>query len=219
MTLRSSFEIRPFHSRDRARVFQIAADTAFFGNPLEHFFEDRSLFCDAFCAYYTDYEPEHAWVAESEHKIVGYLLGCADTRRMNRDVWRRTVPILLYRLGSGAYRFGRQSQRYLWELMKAQLNQELLQPNLTQFPAHLHINVQVSERGKGIGKALLEQYLGQLSFERVRGVHLKTTSENEAACALYEKLGFTLIDARRTNLWKPWLGREVENRCYAMSLP
>ncbi|PWH19837.1 MAG: GNAT family N-acetyltransferase, partial [Anaerolineae bacterium] len=49
--------------------------------------------------------------------------------------------------------------------------------------------------------------------------HLKTTSENKAACFLYEKLGFALLDVRPTALWKPWLGREIDNCCYAMSLP
>ncbi len=212
------FEIRPFQLKDRAAVFQIAADTAFFGSSVEHFFEDRTLFCEAFCAYYTDYEPNHAWVAKSEHRVVGYLLGCADSRRMNCIVLRKVLPNLLVRLARGDYHLGKQSRLYLWNLGKAMLKRQMLHPDLGRFPAHLHINIQASQRGAGIGRALLEWYLDRLRFEQVQGVHLKTTSENEVACALYEKIGFKLIEVRRTNLWKPWLGREIENRCYAMSL-
>ncbi|RCK77156.1 MAG: GCN5-related N-acetyltransferase [Anaerolineae bacterium] len=213
-----SFQIRHFRPLDRTAVFKLAADTAFFGDALEHYFEDRALFCEAFCAYYTDYEPQHAWVAEREHTVVGYLLGCVNTQTMNRIVARRIFPALVVGLMSGEYHLGKQSLRYLWGLFEAMLKREMLHPDLERFPAHLHLNVQADQRGGGIGKALLEHYLAQLRAEGVKGVHLKTTSENEVACFLYEKVGFNLLEARRTGLWKPWLGRAIENRCYAISL-
>jgi hypothetical protein len=52
--------IRPYQPKDRESVFRIAADTAFFGAPIEAYMEDRNVFLDAFYAYYTDLEPEHA---------------------------------------------------------------------------------------------------------------------------------------------------------------
>jgi hypothetical protein len=58
--------IRPYQPKDRESVFRIAADTAFFGAPIEAYMEDRNVFLDAFYAYYIDLEPEHAWVACSE---------------------------------------------------------------------------------------------------------------------------------------------------------
>lgn len=111
------FAIRPFHQKDRLSVFQIAADTAFFGESVEHFFEDRSLFCQAFCVYYTDYESNHVWVAESEQKVVGYIFGCSDTQRMKSIVLRKILPALLVRVVRGNYYFGKQSRLYLWSLM------------------------------------------------------------------------------------------------------
>lgn len=212
------FEVRPFHPRDRTAVFTIAADTAFFGDVLEQFFEDRDLFCAAFCAYYTDYKPQHAWVAEREHKVVGYVLGCVNTSHMNRVVAKKILPALLVGLMNGNYHAGKRSLRYLWGLFEAMVKRENLHPDLERFPAHLHVNVRVDQRGGGIGRALLDCYLAQLRAEREKGIHLKTTSENKVACALYEKIGFTLLETRRTSLWKPWLGREIENRCYALSL-
>lgn len=68
------------------------------------------------------------------------------------------------------------------------INRQLLHPDLARFPAHLHLNIQASHRGRGIGKALLEGYLDQLRSEQVKGVHLKTIAENTTACALYENL-------------------------------
>ena len=34
--------------------------------------EDRNVFLDAFYAYYTDLEPEHAWVACADAAVVGF---------------------------------------------------------------------------------------------------------------------------------------------------
>src|SRR5687767_4188416 len=39
--------IRPFELHDRESVFRLAADTAFFGEPLEAYLDDRRLFCDS----------------------------------------------------------------------------------------------------------------------------------------------------------------------------
>lgn len=39
-----SIEIRPFQQTDRDALLKIAADTAFFGDPVEHFMEDRRIF-------------------------------------------------------------------------------------------------------------------------------------------------------------------------------
>ena len=56
--------VRPYRQGDRDAVHRIAADTAFFGEPVEAFLDDRRLFCDAFCSYYTDLEPELASIVE-----------------------------------------------------------------------------------------------------------------------------------------------------------
>jgi len=53
----------------------------------------------------------------------------------------------------------------------------------------LHINVDKKWRGNGIGIRLMKVYLDQLTYLKVSGVHLGTSSENLAACQLYEKLG------------------------------
>jgi hypothetical protein len=43
--------IRRYERRDCAAVYRLAADTAFFGDPVEAFLDDRALFCRAFVAY------------------------------------------------------------------------------------------------------------------------------------------------------------------------
>ncbi len=69
------FRIRACQATDLQAVYQIAADTAFFGEPVEAFLDDKRLFCDVFISYYLTTSARYAWVANNGAKVVGYLLG------------------------------------------------------------------------------------------------------------------------------------------------
>jgi ribosomal protein S18 acetylase RimI-like enzyme len=210
--------VRPYLPADRNALFRVAADTAFFGEPVEAFLEDRNIFLDAFYAYYTDLEPEHAWVACADGEVAGFLTGCVDTRRQQR-LWPGTIlPKIFARLLSGRYKLGRRTIGYFSGWLGNVLSSGPLQTDLKLFPAHLHINLEAAWRGFGLGQRLMESYLDQLRSLKVRGVHLHTTSQNEAACRLYEKIGFRIQDARPDRFWGRVLGRPVESRCYGLAL-
>lgn len=214
----SSCRVRPYEPADRAAMFELVADLAFFGEPVEAFLEDRQLFSEAFCAYYIDREPEHAWVAHAEGQIVGYLLGCLDTSAQRRR-WRREIlPQLIGRTLRGRYRLGRSTVRYALAYARGLLCGEFPRVDLASYPAHLHLGVAAPWRGRGLGRQLLEAFLAQARAAGVPGVHLETTSHNVAACRLYERLGFRLLDARPTRLWAGLVDGPVENRCYGLRL-
>lgn len=210
--------VRPYKRFDREAVFKIAADTAFFGEAVEKFMEDRTLFCDSFCAYYTDVANDTCWVAEVDQIVVGYLLGCAQTRLIRVGFLENVGPLLIRNFVRKKYHLGHLTWTYLKGLARANLFHESVSANDKLYPAHLHVNLDRAYRGMGIGRELIEAFLSQLREMGVAGVHLKTTSENMAACALYEKMGFRLLEVRKTSLWRPWLGRDIENRCYGMLL-
>ena len=202
----------------RSAVFRIAADTAYFGHPVEAYLEDRRLFCDFFYRYYTDYEMEHSWVAITGQEVIGFLMGCTDTAAWQRQWLRKILPSTLGWVLRGRYRLGRRTWQYAAGLVKAAINQEFVHCSLEEYPAHLHVNIAEKGRGLGIGRKLMDTYLGHLRQLEIPGVHLHTTSLNEAACRLYDRLGFELLDSRRTGLWQSFLEQEVENRCYGIKL-
>jgi ribosomal protein S18 acetylase RimI-like enzyme len=217
--------IRPYLPADRDDVRRIAADTAFFGAPVERFLDDRRLFADEMCAYYTDFEPEHLWVAAADTAeaapagaVAGYLFGCVDTARQLRIWTRRILPHLMLRAITGRYRVGRKTWRYALAALGAARRGEFPRVDLGAYPAHLHINLEARFRGAGGGRRLMEAYLAQLAGLGVRGVHLRTTSENAAAVAMYTRLGFTLLDARPTQMWTAYVGHAVENRVYGRTM-
>lgn len=210
--------IRHFQPADRAAVYQIASETAFFGDPVEAFMDDRRLFCDAFVGYYTTYKTEYCWVADKQSEVVGYLLGSTQTV-IQSDHWlqymvsRVIVPAI-----TRQYQIGKRTVNYGWNMIKGYFSSEEPPVDLAEYPAHLHINIMKDSRGFGIGGQLLEAYFNQLCDRGIYGVYLHTTSQNEAACRLYEKLGFQILSSRRSSFWSEWFGHSIDNRSYGLKL-
>lgn len=210
--------IRPFHPDDSLPVHRIAADTAFFGAPVETYLEDRNLFIDAFYRYYTEVEAGNSLVACAGGEVVGFLMGCVDTPGQGRRWLQKSFPVFARKLLGGRYTIGRLAFRYAAGLALAGLRGETAHADTAIYPAHLHINIEKSWRGHGLGRDLIEAYLDFLRRQGIRGVQLSTTDMNEAACRLYERMRFTLLDARPTRLWQYWTGRLVETRTYGLKL-
>jgi ribosomal protein S18 acetylase RimI-like enzyme len=218
MHLQAEVAIRQYQEGDRQEIIKIAGDTAFFGDPVEAFLDDRFLFADAFVRYYLDFESEYAWVADAAGCVVGYLTGCLDSRQQrSRYIWRTIFPVLGEFL-RGKYRLGMKTWHHAFSMFSGLVHGEYPLVDLKQYPAHLHINVAKSYRSQGIGKKLIRVYLDQLRGLDTPGVHLETTSQNQAACQLYESLGFELIGCHLTRVWNTLIASPVENRVYGMKL-
>lgn len=211
--------IRHYRPEDREAVWTLMADTAFFGEPVEAFFDDRRLYCAALAAYYTDYEPERLWVAEVAGNVVGYVMGCGDSRRRMRISCTRVLPAALRGILQRRYHVGKKTLRYALRLLQEYLEHSVPTIPLDQFPGHLHINVAASAHRQGIGRTLLETSLAQFWTTGICGVHLFTTDRNRAACHLYESLGFRLLDARPTRRWRGLVAGRVQNRVYGINKP
>lgn len=214
----TTLSIRPYHPQDRKGLLKIAADTAFFGDPIEIYLGDRNIFLDLFYVYYTDYEPEHTWVALNQDKVIGFLTGCFDTKVQRDTTLRKLVPRFFWKLILGKYRVDSKAITYgrrLWQAYRKGGNPSI---DLALYPAHLHINVDKEWRGHGIGLRLMQSYLDQLLYAGVPGVHLETSSENEAACRLYNRVGFHLLAEHETYMWQEYIDHPVFNRIYGLKL-
>lgn len=210
--------IRPYQATDRAALLHIASETAFFGAPVEAFMEDRRLFEDAMFRYYVEYEPEHAWAACEGEKVVGFLVGCTDSRVRMRVFSREILPDLLWKALRGRYRLGRLILRYSTSALSGSLRGEFAHVDFDPYPAHLHINLLPESRGKGAGRRLIQAYLDQLRGLSIPGVHLFTTSHNQAAVHVYQRCGFQLLDSRPTRLWRRHFSEPIENQCFGQRL-
>ena len=198
--------VRPLRPDDREGVAAVAYATAFFGRSARRFFANERLFAELWVAPYFGGAGCCGFVAEANGRVVGYVLGSCDPARYRRFFLNRG-PGLVARALTGGYGALGNSAFYLVRTLRYPSKHAAPR----DFPAHLHLNLLAEARGQGLGRALLEHQLSCLSAAGVAGVQLSTTAENEAAVALYAKLGFTPAHRYRSELWQPWLGREVEH--------
>jgi GNAT superfamily N-acetyltransferase len=185
---------------------------------VERYLDDRRLFIDTFYRYYADHEGDHSWVACADGEVVGFLMGCLNTEQQRRRLAKENIPQVVWGMLNGQYGIGRRTIRYGFHLARAVLHQEIPEADFDLYPAHLHLNLAAPWRGFGLGRQLLLAYLAQLRALNVPGVHLDTTSVNQAACHLYEAQGFRLLEQRRTRLWEGLVVEAVYARTYGMRL-
>ncbi|MBI4598199.1 MAG: GNAT family N-acetyltransferase [Candidatus Omnitrophica bacterium] len=186
--------IRRYEPRDREAIRQLACDTADRGAPVERFFPDRGVIADLLTAYYTDYEPDATWVADTDGVVIGYVTGCVDTRRCQRISACRIIPGSIWR---GVQR-GALSRRETWQILRmgwrtfwrGGYNRTV---SLAEYPAHLHLNIREGFRGQGIASQLMARFLEQARQARRRGVHASVRGDNAPACRFFERMGFSAI--------------------------
>ena len=61
---------------------------------------------------------------------------------------------------------------------------------VTEYPAHLHIDLLERARGQGLGRVLTDRLFADLRREGIRGIHLGVDPDNANGIGFYEHLGF-----------------------------
>jgi ribosomal protein S18 acetylase RimI-like enzyme len=124
-------------------IFYVSSARQHFSSP-----EEKIEFFEKWTRYYITEQPELIFLAvEDDAKVLGYLMGCADSKA--------ALPYYEERLKSYAV-FADQFEKY---------------------PAHLHINFRPEARGQGIGSKLIEHFCEKLVQDDVRGVHIVTSPD------------------------------------------
>lgn len=181
-------EIRPYQPADRPAIRRIVFETGFMGESAAWYWRDAESFAEIWSGYYTDREPESAFVAVEGGAVLGYLLGCVDSRRapspraaIARQLWRRQLPL---RPGTAGF---------FWR----SIGDVLRDPSVPagdlddpRFPSHLHIDLLPAARGRGAGRALMAAWFARLRAVGSPGCHLGTLAENRDAIAFFERVGF-----------------------------
>ncbi len=200
--------IRPFASSDRSALRQIAFETAFMGDSARIFFEGQEFLKDALTLYFTDYEPESAWVAQGDEGIIGYIMGARDEQRMDKVILTRIIPRLVVdALRDGLLLRGR-NIKLLGGFARSLFKGEFSMPSFSKtYPAVLHINIKKDSRGQGTGDALMKTLLDDFTKSGVQGVRLATMSSG--ASGFFCKSGFSILFKGRRSYLDSLAGQEV----------
>jgi ribosomal protein S18 acetylase RimI-like enzyme len=180
--------IRSYRKQDLDAVYDICVRTADNGTDARSHTSSDTLVGDVYAAPYVTLEPEHAHILDDgTGRAVGYIVGTADTERFVRRLRAEWIPVVAGRYPEGDPRDA--------DLLRRLHHPEwMLQPALSGYPAHLHIDLLPAWQGRGFGRGLMEAFLSGLRAAGVRGVHLGISPENTAARAFYDRLGFKALD-------------------------
>ncbi len=187
-------KIRAFNKSDRPRIRQICCDVADRGEPIESFFPDREFAADLLTKYYTDYEPENSFVAESDGLVVGYINSALDNRRYGLVIIFIIIPFILIK---GIVRGVFIRPEFL-QILKASLKnwRRLFVLRKTSFGSHqghLHIGILKEFRHQHIGEKLVQVLLDHAKNTEVTEIVASVSDQNPAACRFFERLGFIVL--------------------------
>ncbi|MER5622870.1 GNAT family N-acetyltransferase [Streptosporangium sp. NPDC002544] len=179
--------VRPYHPDDRAALYDICVRTAHEGGDSRHIYPDLDLMPSIFAAPYVFLEPDLAFVLDDGDRAVGYVLGTADTVAFAGAFRASWLPLMRERFpaldGPPA-----SPSEVMIDLMYRP--ERMVVPELTGYPAHLHIDLLPDHQGRGHGRALMHTFLDALHGKGVPAVHLGMVSVNTSARAFYDRLGF-----------------------------
>jgi ribosomal protein S18 acetylase RimI-like enzyme len=188
--------VRNYQPADRQEVLNVLIKTGYMGEDASSRFDDIYLFGLLFCLYYVDYEPDNCFVAvdSTTNQVVGYILSTLDSIEQKKIFTRKIVPKIFFRLffyTIWRYRKSYQVLMYMRKMDRSEPEIPNLEQMLTEFPAHLHIDILPDYHRQGIGTKLIAKLESHLRNHKCPGVHLGTSEQNTKAIPFYEAMGFT----------------------------
>ena len=183
------FEIRPYQSSDLAALYDICLLTADGGNDASQLCDDKELVGHFYAAPYGVFEPEVCFVVTQNDQPCGYIVGARCSSRFAARCESQWFPTLRaqYPLVAAA------PVTLSDKVIKHIHNGYQPRPEFSDYPAHLHINLLPATQGHGIGRKIMMAFIENLKRLQVTGVHLEVSTNNLAAIAFYEKMGFCKI--------------------------
>ncbi|MEO6004125.1 MAG: GNAT family N-acetyltransferase [Opitutus sp.] len=191
-------QIRSIHSSDLPALYRICHATGWRGRDASGKIADPDLIGHCYVGPYAVLEPHHGFVAVDRTELVGYVVTTMDSVRFHQRTEALWFPPLRSRYPEPRPEDDSPTATFVRALHRGHPPAPGI--NLTEYPAHLHINLLPSAQRRGIGRRLVETSFAALRKEAVAGVHLYVSSENLDGIRFYERLGFQPIDVQPRTL-------------------
>lgn len=178
--------IRLFRPTDLGDLRDVCIRTGDSGAEATARYADPSILPAIFAEPYAVLEPDLTFVVDNGTRVVGYVLGTADTASFVKRFRAEWLPTVAARYPASPDPVT-PDQRMACLLHDPEY---MLHPEFADYPAHLHIDLLPEAQGAGNGRALMETFWSALRERGVPGVHLAMSTNNTRARAFYDRLGF-----------------------------
>ncbi|MBI1330832.1 MAG: GNAT family N-acetyltransferase [Alphaproteobacteria bacterium] len=181
--------VRPYRPEDEDALYRICLETGLAGADATHLYRDPRVIGHVYAGPYGALEPQSCFVAEDEQGVAGYVIGAADTYRFEKRLESEWWPKLRARYpeGSGESEFDARMIRHFHHPPRTPRKLS------ESWPAHLHIDLLPRLQGKGMGRHMIDHWLGAMRARGVKGVHLGVGISNARAVRFYRAYGFSEI--------------------------
>ncbi len=187
-------DVRVFRPSDLEDLFRICLATGAGGEDASALYRDPRLIGHVYAAPYAALSPLTVFVAEDARGVGGYIVGAPDTcdfeDRLETEWWPGLRKF--YRDPSGEPRVGWSNDQYM--IYRIHHPSRTASAIAEPYPAHLHINLLPHLRGCGVGRRLMEQWLGAVREMGSCGAHLAVGSANRRAIRFYRACGFHEVE-------------------------
>jgi len=181
---------------DLPYLYEICLKTGDEGKDASALFFDQYLLGHYYIAPYLVYQSGICFVAEFEYRPQGYIAAVPDTASFKQWMEEQWLPPLRKQYPKPFPQARSEKEKEIIGFIhERQFPIDITaQPWLTDYPAHLHIDLLPGLQGKGQGRVLLDHLFNELARKGVSGLHLGVGSSNTGAVAFYRKTGFSVLE-------------------------
>lgn len=202
--------LRPSIPADLPALYAIALATGHHGEDASALHKNPRLVGHIYAAPYAVLEPGLALVAEDEEGVAGYVVGALDTaaweERLERDWW----PGLREEVADPS---GTPHAAWTADQMRSWLiHHPYRVPSavVTDFPAHLHMNLLPRLQGRGTGTALLNAWFDRARSLGAKAAHVGVSRANLRGLGFWSARGFEELKGEApTSSRTAWMGRRI----------
>ena len=185
------FSIRSYKSADTSAVYEICLKTGNSGQDATHLFSDPLVLGHIYVGPYMEFEPQSVFILEDDQGPCGYIMGVLDSQTYYQWMHSEWLPKIRvnYKKPTGNPNTWDETEK-ITDLLFHPVSQRLL----PDYPAHLHIDLLSRAQGKGQGKLLMDRFIDYLKYNKIPGLHLELSSNNDRAFNFYRKYGIEELD-------------------------
>ena len=185
------FSIRSYKSADTSAVYEICLKTGNSGQDATHLFSDPLVLGHIYVGPYMEFEPQSVFILEDDQGPCGYIMGVLDSQTYYQWMHSEWLPKIRvdYKKPTGNPDTWDETEK-ITNLLFHPVSQRLL----PDYPAHLHIDLLSRAQGKGQGKLLMDRFIDYLKYNKIPGLHLELSSNNDRAFNFYRKYGIEELD-------------------------
>lgn len=187
--LKEKINIRPFHLSDLTSIYKICLLTGNSGKDATGMYDDPDLLAHYYAAPYAVLEPELTFILTLDNQPCGYILGTKDSKKFRENCEEKWFPVLRERFPLPKTDDNSNDAIIINLLHKGYT----LKSELSDYPAHLHIDLLPITQGKGLGRKMINVFINKLKSLGSPGLHLEVGKKNPGAIAFYKRMNFLLI--------------------------